>query len=292
MSAGHPSFSPGPRYDNLKIHHDADGDVVFMSMDVRPRPCVSWGIVRDVIAFQEAFAARPKRPRCLVWSSEAPGIFSLGGDLSMFRALIDTGNHTALAQYAEDCVTALYNHMHTPDAVTVSLLEGDALGAGMEMALTSDVVLAERGWSAGFPETLFDLAPGHGAFYFLARRIGPPAAERMIRDGRLHTVEDLHAMGIVDVMVDRGRGREAVRELVRANQKTWNAFRTLHHIKRHYLPVTREALSTSARIWADAAMRLVDRNLRIMERLVRAQNRRLAAADHAGGPLLPAIQTP
>jgi DSF synthase len=166
--------------------------------------------------------------------------------------------------------------------VSITLLEGDTLGAGIEMALTSDIVMAERGWSAGFPEGLFNLVPGHGAFYFLARRLGPAAADKVIREGRMHTVEELHQMGVIDVIVDPGGGRQAIRELVTAHKKDWNAFRALLHIKRHYLPITREALSTSARIWVDAAMQLGDRPLRIMERLLRAQERRLTVAQTEG----------
>jgi DSF synthase len=233
-------------------------------------------MTRDVIAFQEAFAARAHRPRVLVWSSETPGVFSLGGDLTLFRSLIETRDRKTLAQYADDCVTGLYNHLNTPDSVTVSLLEGDVLGAGLEMALTSDIVIAERGGSAGFPEVLFNLVPGHGAFHLLARRIGMQSAEKMIRDGSKFTVEELHTMGLVDVLVDKGQGRQAVRDLLKTHDKTWNAFQALHHIKRQYMPITREALSASARIWVDAAMRLSDRNLRMMEKLVRAQEKRLA----------------
>jgi DSF synthase len=278
MQAAQPLFFNVPVYENLSISDDADGAAVYMSMNVRPRPCFTWSLTRDVVAFQENFGARLSRPRCLVWSSETSGIFSLGGDLSLFRSLIETNDRKALAQYAEDCVTGLYNHMHAPDVVTVTLLEGDALGAGFEVALSSDIVIAERGTSAGFPEVLFNLVPGHGAFYLLARRIGPQAAEKMIRDGSKHAVEDLHAMGLIDMLVDKGQGRQAIRDLLKANEKTWNAFQALHHIKRHYLPITREALSASAQIWVDAAMRLSDRNLRMMEKLVRAQEKRLVTA--------------
>jgi DSF synthase len=208
-------------------------------------------------------------------------VFSLGGDLSLFRSLIEAQDRKTLSQYAEDCVTGLYNHLSTPDSVTVSLLEGDVLGAGLEMALTSDIVIAERGTSAGFPEVLFNLVPGHGALHLLARRIGLPLAEKMIRDGSKFTVEELHTMGVVDILVDKGQGRQAVRDLLKNNERSWNAFQALHHIKRTYQPITRETLSMSARIWVDAAMRLSERNLRMMEKLVRAQEKRLVLENAA-----------
>jgi DSF synthase len=267
-------------HDNLRLFRDCDGEVLYMSMHVRPRPCISWPLTRDVLAFQRRLRDPDyldRRPICLVWSSETPDTFSLGGDLDLFRSAIMGGDRTMLASYAEDCVQGLHNHITTPGMVTVSLLEGDALGAGLECALASDIVIAERGRRAGFPETLFNLVPGHGAFHMLARRIGMAAAERLIREGNVHTTDELHALGAIDMLVEAGAGRRAVRELVENNRRRWNAFQALHHIRRNYLPVNLESLRASASIWVDAAMNLGERNLRMMEKLVRAQERRLGA---------------
>ncbi len=270
------------RYENLSIYRDAEGEALYMSMNARPRPCFSWSLVQDVLTFQKRFAATvssgPMPPRCLVWASENQSIFSLGGDLDLFQSLISTHDRKALHHYAEGCVDGLYNHMMAPDVVTVSILEGDALGAGFEVALSSDIVIAECGVRAGFPEVLFNLVPGHGAFYLLSRRIGPRAAEKMIRDGGVHTAEELHALGLIDILVSKGEGRQALRELLQKQRKSWNSFQALQHIKRHHQPITREALMASASIWVDAAMRLTDRNLRMMERLVNAQGKRVGLA--------------
>jgi DSF synthase len=267
-------------HENLRLFRDCDGDVLYMSMNVRPRPCISWSCARDVVAFQKELREPgflDRAPRCLVWSSETPDIFSLGGDLDLFRSVIVSGDRDALSRYAENCALGLHNHITTPGMVTVSLLEGDALGAGLECAMASDVVIAERGRRAGFPEMLFNLVPGHGAFHMLARRVGMGLADRLIREGNVHTTDYLHSIGAVDVLVDQGEGRRAVRELVMGNAKRWNAFQALHHIRRNYQPVTFESLMASAQIWVDAAMNLGDRNLRMMEKLVRAQQRRLGA---------------
>lgn len=285
------------RFRNLVTYEDCEGDALWFAMNVRPRPCFTWDLIRDILSFQEALAhdASGSRARCLVFASATPGIFSLGGDLSLFQTVIERQDRAMIGQYARDCVTVLHNHLYAPDVVTVSVLEGDALGAGLESALSSDIVIAERGINAGFPEVLFNLVPGHGALFLVARRIGLRAAERMVRDGNVYTAEQLHDMGLVDILVEKGEGRGAVRELLASQRKSWNAFHALQQIKRLHQPVTHEALSASAEIWADAAMRLSKRDLRMMERLVRAQARRLgqlgaeeaAEADQPAMPLTP-----
>ena len=271
-----------PAYENLKTYRDADGEALYVSMDVRPRPCFTWDLVRDFVSFQNSYVENSRlntpHPRCVVYASESAGVFSLGGDLHLFKSASETQDRQMLARYVGDCVSALHNLLTTPEAVTISLLEGDALGAGLETALASDVIIAERGIRAGFPEVLFNLIPGLGGYYLAARRIGPRAAEKLIRDGAVHTSEELHAMGLVDILVDRGQGRQAVRDLLIEQKRTWNTYQALQQVKRHYLPITREMLLANAEIWVDAAMRLTDRNLRMMERLVSAQARRAGLA--------------
>lgn len=278
MTAAQAILSGEQSYENLSVFLDAGGEALYFSMNVRPRPCFTWNLVRDFLAFQkylvETVRLNAFHPKCVVYASETPSVFSLGGDLSLFKLAIETKNRDMLARYAEDCVNALYNHIATPDMVTISLLEGDALGAGLETALGSDVIIAERGIRAGFPEVLFNMIPGHGAFHLIARRVGPQLADKMIRTGAVYTAEELHAIGLCDILVDRGEGRRAVRELISSEKKYWNSFQALKHVKRQYCPITRDILRANAEIWVDAAMRLTDRNLRMMERLICAQEKR------------------
>lgn len=284
-----------PAYENLKTYRDADGEALYVSMDVQPRPCFTWDLIRDFVAFQNGYVESLRRntppPRCVVYASESSGIFSLGGDLHLFKSASETQNRTMLTHYVRDCVSALHNLLTTPETVTISLLEGDALGAGLETALASDVIIAERGIRAGFPEVLFNLIPGLGGFYLAARRIGPRAAEKLIRDGAVHTAEELHAMGLVDILVDKGTGRQAVRDLISEQKKTWNTYQALQQVKRHYLPITRDMLIANSEIWVDAAMRLTDRNLRMMDRLVQAQARRAGLAMPESTTAMPIVHT-
>ena len=47
---------------------------------------------------------------------------------------------------------------------TISLVQGDALGGGFEAALCGDIIIAEKQARFGFPEVLFNLFPGMGAY--------------------------------------------------------------------------------------------------------------------------------
>jgi DSF synthase len=81
-------------------------------------------------------------------------------------------------------------------------------------------------------------------------------------------------MGVVDMVVPRGEGQVAARELIRKRQRIGNALRSLNAVREACVPVSLEQLLAVTTEWVDAAMRLNARGLRTMERLVRAQTRR------------------
>ena len=89
---------------------------------------------------------------------------------------------------ARHCVDGVH-HLHTGlggDVRTIALVQGDALGGGMELALACHHIVAEEGVEMGLPEVLFGLFPGMGAYSFLSRRVSPQMAERIILEGRLY----------------------------------------------------------------------------------------------------------
>jgi DSF synthase len=154
-------------------------------------------------------------------------------------------------------------------------VQGDALGGGFECALSFDVLVAEKSAKMGLPEVLFNLFPGMGAYSFLSRKIGMAAAEKLIMSGTVYTAEELHSLGVVDVLAEDGQGENAVRDYIARNRRKHNAHRAIYRSKRRIDPVKHEELRDIVEIWLDAAMNLGEQDLRKMMRLVAAQERRL-----------------
>ena len=214
--------------------------------------------------------------------SRTPGVFNLGGDLSLFVLLIKAGDREALAQYAKLCIDVQYprsRSFFSPTLTSISLIQGDALGGGFECALASDVIVAEESAQLGFPEILFNLFPGMGAYSLLSRRIGMRAAEELILSGRILPAKKLHEMGVIDVLCRDGEGPTAVRTWIAENARHRNGLRAAHAARRRVNQVTREELDDITNVWVDAAFRLGDRDLKMMGRIVRAQMRRMEQGD-------------
>jgi DSF synthase len=259
-------------------------------------PCFGLGLLKDIAAHEEAFAAGGGRVQLngesfavdhYVLGSRTHGIFSMGGDLALFAMLIKTQDRDALSAYAGLCIDNVFRRVRNygcPAMSTISLVQGDALGGGFESALASDVIIAEESAQMGLPEILFNLFPGMGACSLLARRIGVRAAEELILSGKIMTAAELHRIGVVDVIATDGQGETAVRNWIAKNAKRRNGMQGVLRARQFIHPVTREELDGIVGLWVDAAMRLTERDLRMMQRLVRAQR---LPAEPAAAELVP-----
>lgn len=254
-------------------------------MHAQPRPCFSPTLLSELSSFRDEMARRLDAPEdagidYMVLASKIPGIFNLGGDLDLFRILVESEDREGLLTYARTCIDVLWTNMSGIEGrniTTISLVQGDALGGGFEGAMSAQVLIAERSARLGLPEILFNLFPGMGAYSLLSRKLDPARAERLILSGRIYTGEELHEMGVVDVLAEDGEGEQAVYGYIARENRGRNGYRALRAARRLSNPVTLEELMGITQIWVDAALRLTPRDLRMMERLVVRQLARTRA---------------
>src|SRR5206468_5862463 len=93
--------------------------------------------------------------------------------------------------------------------------------------------------------------------------LGRRSAEELICSGNLYTARQLYDMGVVDVLAPDGAGEAAVYSFIKKHTKAANGRRAIEMVRREIEPVTREELMRVVEIWADAALRLTERDLRM-----------------------------
>jgi DSF synthase len=89
----------------------------------------------------------------------------------------------------------------------------------------------------------------------------------------MFSAAELHNWGVVDVLAKNGEGEQALYEYVAKHSRKRNAYEAFHKVRQTYNPITYEELMDAAQIWVAAALRLGPKDLRLMERLVKAQDR-------------------
>lgn len=276
-------------FDELEVIADVPEGVLWCYMAPRDRPSVTPGLARQSRELQrslrqlfEDLEPSDLRPfRYLVWGSRVPGVFNLGGDLRLFAQLVRNQDRHALRDYAINCIDVVFANATSLDlpVITISLVEGDALGGGFEAAISSDIVVAERDARFGLPEVLFNLFPGMGAYSLIARRVSPVQAERMILSGRVYSAEELHKLGLVDLLVEPGEGRHTINDFVARNAGRHVAQCAVYRAGRRVNPLPYKELYDIALMWVDTVLALTKSDLRKMERLAAAQDRRRAVRN-------------
>lgn len=288
-------FLPQTRFQQVETRFDLEHGVYWAFMSPQGRPCFNVGLLDELRGYIDTIVdnnchmshrGEDYRINYGVLASKLPGIFNLGGDLVLFRSAIAGRDRGQLIRYGEKCVDNLYPWHRNCDLpmTTFSLVQGDALGGGFEAALSATVIVAEESSRMGFPEILFNLFPGMGAFSFLSRKIGRRAAEEMITSGTIYSARQLYDMGVVDVITPDGTGEAAIYSYIRKHAKSANGRRAFERVRTEIAPITRKELMQVVEIWADTALRVQDRDLRMMERLVRAQQRTTEMAPIQSSP--------
>jgi DSF synthase len=272
-------FSP-----QLSAHFDVDTRAMWSRWTPEPRPCFNPALLSTIRSYQEFLKNSEGRINCygedhdieyVVLASGMQGVFNLGGDLDLFKQLIDNRDRQGLLTYGRACIDVLYRNYvshELPGVTTISLVQGECLGGGFEAAISSDVIVAEKSARFGFPEILFNLFPGMGAYSFLDRKIGQRAAEQILTSGKIYSADEMLALGVVDVVVEDGQGEAGVNAFIKKRARSRNGLAALAATRRRVHGIDFPELLDIVEIWVDAALRLNPRDLKLMQRLVSRQN--------------------
>ena len=271
----------GRPYKTIRLEWSSDLRLLRVRTCVKPIQCYSLAVMGELHQMLSDISANPGLVRHFVMTSDVPRVFNFGGDLALFVLLVRAGDIESLKLYGMRCVDLVWwmENAANLGVHTTVLSQGDTLGGGLESVLPFHKVIFERSAQAGFPEVLFNLFPGMGAWDFTIRKAGFAVASEMILSGRLYSAEELHYRRVVDLVVDDGAGEAAVDRVIRDVEPRHRGTLAALRAQRLAAPIRYETLTAIVDQWAESALGLTDRDLRLMERLARAQARKAGGAD-------------
>jgi 3-hydroxyacyl-CoA dehydrogenase len=123
----------------------------------------------------------------------ANGLFSAGADVNDFQNELPPQAVTI-----RDVIAAIEASVKTH----VAAIDGNCLGAGLELSLACDYRVATPNAKLGLPEIRLGLLPGAGGTQRLPRLIGARAALELMLKGSSVSAERAHELGIVDDVID------------------------------------------------------------------------------------------
>ena len=262
-----------PQPESLECFYDAQMAALWISLRANCAYCVTKALLRE---FNEVGYAISRWPKGLIdfkiLQSKLAGVFSLGGDLEHFINCICRKDKEALLRYGNDAIEAIWHNLIVGSqnhATSIAIVEGEAQGGGFEAALSCHLLIAERGTHFGFPESLFGLFPGMGAFHLLAARSDAGLARKLMSSANRYPAEMLHEAGIVDVVAEKGRGAETARDIIANATPEW-----LGSLRKRFASLELDELKATVSTWVDCALTLNEKALRSMNYLLSAQKAR------------------
>ena len=238
------------------------------------------GLIGDY-QYQNVFGN--KDTRFLVLSSNIKDIFSLGGDLSFFKKAIESNNHEALYKYGKDTMELVYglstgylNKLHS-----VAAVNGLAYGGGFEYALAADHIIASTNARFCFPEVMFNMFPGMGAFTLLKRRISMKDARKLIMSAKTYSAADLYDMGVIDNVVAPEELEGAVFQHIRDQQHMYGGLNAFQQAINSNNLAEYEEMTTLLSAWVKQAFNLDERDLRKLKQFNKLQNKKYSSDDYS-----------
>ena len=193
--------------ETLTVDDCEDGTVVALITINRPnklnalnadvtvamKEMVSWAEAEDLVRCIIITGAQPLEPE--EGKRAKPNAFVAGADITEF---LGAGSEEITIKFTDNAVEALWN-MSKP---TIAMVDGFALGGGLEVACSCDIRIASTRSKFGTPEINLGLIPGYGGTQRLVSLLGYGKALEMVYTGEMIGADEAQRIGLVNHVVE------------------------------------------------------------------------------------------
>lgn len=137
--------------------------------------------------------------------------FVAGADIAEF-AHFDVQQGTALAQKGQELVFDFIAHFPKP---VIAVINGYALGGGLELALSCHLRIASKNARMGLPEASLGVIPGYGGTQRLPQLIGRGRATEMILTAKMISADQALVFGLVNQVTAQDDLQSSAKELAK-----------------------------------------------------------------------------
>jgi enoyl-CoA hydratase len=137
--------------------------------------------------------------KIVILESGIPGFFAAGADIKHMSA----DDADSFVAYGNSLRNAL-DRLASADRITIAVVEGLALGGGLELAMACTLRVAGDAAKFGLPEVNLGLIPGAGGTQRLPRLVGRGRALDIMLTARQVPALEAYGIGLVDRLVPAG----------------------------------------------------------------------------------------
>jgi enoyl-CoA hydratase len=178
-------------------------------------PCNELGSLslEELERFTAALEFQHQAHALIIYSEMKPG-FCAGADLRELYERSQAMDKAAAAVGVRDFLGRIHCVLNAIDAApltTIAAVHGVTFGGGFELALTCDLIIADKMARFGFPELRLGLIPGFGGIPRLKRDLGNAVLRDLLLTGRSFNATKAQQVGLVSQVVSEGEALRTAR---------------------------------------------------------------------------------
>jgi enoyl-CoA hydratase len=217
-------------------------------------PCNELGSasLEELEEFVTALARMQDAAHALIIYSEMKPGFCAGADLRELYLRSQAMERSEAARGVRDFLERIHRVFNMIDAApltTIAAVHGVTFGGGFELALTCDLIIADKMARFCFPELRLGLIPGFGGIPRLKRDLGNAVVRDLLLTGRSFNANKAQQVGLVSQLVGEGEALRAARATAAQLKKFDRA--TAVAAKRFIKPIPHEELRQEIELFCE-----------------------------------------
>lgn len=204
------------QFQGQRLSWDLRDGVIELALHREPLNEIDSTTLQELEKFVAVLEQLSHEAHALIIYSTLKAGFCAGADLRELYGWIQEFGQQEVAKHAREYLERIHRVMNTLDELpltTIAAVHGVTFGGGFELALTCDLILADKTTRFAFPELRLGLVPGFGGIPRLKRDLGNAVVRDLLLTGRSFNTTKAQQVGLVSQVVAEG-------EVLRAAQAT------------------------------------------------------------------------
>ena len=193
---------------------DLKDGIIELALHREPLNEISSLTLEELEKFVAVLDDLSREAHALIMYSLLKSGFCAGADLRELYGWIQEHGQAEVANHARDYLGRIHHVMNSLDAApltTIAAVHGVTFGGGFELALTCDMIIADKMARFCFPELRLGLIPGYGGIPRLKRDLGNAVVRDLLLTGRSFNTTKAQQIGLVSQVVGEGEALRAAR---------------------------------------------------------------------------------
>jgi len=201
-------------FNGEALRWDWRDGVIELTLDREPANEIGLTMLAELEKFAAALPElAPQTSACILHSARKHG-FSAGADLrELYHGAVKLSEKERVSSVRAflERIHAVFNAIDDAPFATIAAVHGVCFGGGFELALTCDIIVADKMARFAFPELRLGLIPGFGGIPRLKRDLGNAFIRDLLLTGRSVNAARAQSVGLVAQLAAEGEALRIAR---------------------------------------------------------------------------------